>query len=61
LNGIKVGSEQIRFKSNLKEAKADKNNLTLEFQQVPTDIEKAMKWCMIKGEFTIYTDENVKD
>ncbi len=31
--------------------------MSLDFEQIPTDTEKAMQCCMIKGEFTIYTDE----
>jgi hypothetical protein len=33
----------------------------LDFIQVPTDTDKAMKSSMIKGTFTIYRDGNNKD
>ena len=61
LNNKGLGDGKVKFTSDLKKVKAGENNLSLEFSQVPTDTEKAMGSCMIKGEFTLYTDEKAKD
>jgi len=45
----------VEFKSTLKEAKQGENNLSLEFSQEFSDPEEES--CIIKGEFTIYTDK----
>jgi hypothetical protein len=61
LNNKGLGDGKVKFNSDLKKVKAGENNLSLEFSQVPTDSEKANGSCMIKGEFTLYTDEKAKD
>ncbi len=54
LNSIQLDSI-VEFKSTLKEAKKGENNLSLEFSQEFSDPEE--EFCIIKGEFTIYTDK----